>query len=167
MKIMTEFKDDSYYESLDKRTKEYKEWKKHVAQIQEQETSGVGDVVAKITQVTGIAKAVKTFFGEDCGCDDRQKWLNMKLPFARGVINEVGEDDYYFLKDIFSRKTRGKYTVEEMKDIVRIYNYVYEKREVPSDCTSCRNTNIIKAIHKLERYFESTTEFIEDVYLED
>ena len=164
---MTEFKDDAYYESLDKRTKEYKAWKEHVAKMQEQEVSGVGDVVAKITEVTGIAKAVKTFFGEDCGCDDRQKWLNMKLPFARGVINEIGEDDYYFLKDIFSRNTRSKFSTEEMNELVRIYNYVYEKREKPSECSTCRNTNIIKAITKLERYFDSTTEFIEDNYLED
>ena len=49
MNIMDEFKGD-------KRTKEYKEWK--VSQ-------GLGDTIEKVTEATGIKKAVKWAMGED------------------------------------------------------------------------------------------------------
>ncbi len=38
---------------LDKRTKEYKEWKK------KQKAEGLGDIVEKITEATGIKNVVK------------------------------------------------------------------------------------------------------------
>ena len=44
---------------LDKRTKEYKEWKK------QQPSEGLGDVVEKITEATGIKSAVKWLAGDD------------------------------------------------------------------------------------------------------
>ena len=57
-------KDVNYYEGLDKRSKEYKQWKKS------QKAEGLGDVVEKITEATGINKAVKWLAGDDCGCDE-------------------------------------------------------------------------------------------------
>ena len=44
---------------------------------------GLGDTVEKITEVTGIKKAVKWIFGEDCGCEDRKEWLNKKFPYSK------------------------------------------------------------------------------------
>ena len=37
---------------------------------------GLGDVVEKITEVTGIKKVVEAVFGEDCGCKERKEQLN-------------------------------------------------------------------------------------------
>ena len=164
---MSKFKDAEYYEGIDKRTKEYKAWKEWVTKKQEQETKGLGDVVEKITEATGIKKAVKAFFGEDCGCDGRRDYLNEKLPFARGVVNEITEEGYFFLKEIFSRENRSQYTPEELQHLTNIYNHVYNKREVFGGCSTCRNTNLHKGIAKLEMYFNATTEFLEDNYLED
>lgn len=45
---------------------------------------GLGDVVAKFTHATGIAKGVKYvagLFGVDCGCTGRQETLNTVFPF--------------------------------------------------------------------------------------
>ncbi len=39
--------------------------------------SGLGDVVAAITDLLGITKT------EDCGCKKRQKLLNEKFPFKK------------------------------------------------------------------------------------
>ena len=50
----------------DKRTKAYKEWKK---KFNKENTIGLGDLVEKVTEATGIKKAVKFIAGEDCGCD--------------------------------------------------------------------------------------------------
>jgi transketolase C-terminal domain/subunit len=43
--------------------------------------NGLGDVIAKITEVTGIAAAVKAIVGDDCGCAARREYLNQKYDF--------------------------------------------------------------------------------------
>lgn len=46
-------------------------------------TRGLGDVVAAVTQLTGveqIAKAITRWTSRDCGCKQRQEWLNSKFP---------------------------------------------------------------------------------------
>ena len=40
---------------------------------------GLGDDIKKITSATGLdqlAKKIAQLLDEDCGCDDRQAWLN-------------------------------------------------------------------------------------------
>ena len=69
---MTEFKGD-------KRSKEYREWKKNHANASE----GLGDTVEKITKATGIKKAVKFLAGEDCGCDERKEKLNEMFRYKK------------------------------------------------------------------------------------
>ena len=44
---------------------------------------GLGDDIAAITKATGIEKVVKTFFGDDCGCDKRRDRLNKMFPHKR------------------------------------------------------------------------------------
>lgn len=44
-------------------------------------SKGFGDTVAKFTSSTGIKTVVKAVFGENCGCDARQEWLNKKIPY--------------------------------------------------------------------------------------
>jgi hypothetical protein len=42
---------------------------------------GLGDDIKKITVATGLdqlAKRIAQILDEDCGCDDRQEWLNEK-----------------------------------------------------------------------------------------
>ena len=42
---------------------------------------GLGDDIKKITRATGLdqlAKQIARILDEDCGCDDRQEWLNEK-----------------------------------------------------------------------------------------
>ncbi len=50
-------------------------------------SEGLGDVIAKITNVLGIdklAEKVARFFGkEDCGCERRKRTLNKKFPFKK------------------------------------------------------------------------------------
>lgn len=44
---------------------------------------GLGDVVAKLTEVTGIETLVKKIAGDDCGCEARRKKLNEKFPLKK------------------------------------------------------------------------------------
>ena len=42
---------------------------------------GLGDDIKKITAATGLdqlAKQIARILDEDCGCDDRQEWMNEK-----------------------------------------------------------------------------------------
>ena len=52
-------KNEEYYLGLDKRSKEYKDWKK------QQPVEGLGDVIEKVSEATGIKKAIKWLAGDD------------------------------------------------------------------------------------------------------
>ena len=46
---------------------------------QDMQSKGLGDDIKKITAATGLdqlAKQIAKLLDEDCGCDDRQTWLN-------------------------------------------------------------------------------------------
>jgi hypothetical protein len=45
------------------------------------QSKGLGDDIKKITSATGLdqlSKRIAQLLDEDCGCDDRQEWLNEK-----------------------------------------------------------------------------------------
>jgi hypothetical protein len=50
---------------------------------------GLGDLVAKVTEVTGIKAVVESVAGKDCGCAQRQQKLNEMFPF------NTSKDQYY------------------------------------------------------------------------
>ena len=160
---MSNLKDEAYYSQLDKRTKEYKEYKAFVAIKEEQinnEVKGVGDVVEIITKVTGIQSAVKVFFGEDCGCGKRQDELNKELPFGVAAVNCINEEDYTYLKSFFSRR-RTRIDALNQERLVGIYNFVFDKKMVvPSGCVTCSKTGFLKAVNKLHKYFDAAQTLI-------
>ena len=117
---MTEYKGD-------KRTKEYKQWKKnHEAGI-----SGLGDVVEKITTATGIKKAVKFLAGEDCGCDERKEKLNKLFPRQKPECFTASE--YELVKDAIESK-KNTFTPDELKVYVDIYNRIFNTKV---ECVPC------------------------------
>ena len=46
---------------------------------------GLGDVVAKVAQATGVAAVVKAVAGDGCGCGRRRAALNRAVPFKEGA----------------------------------------------------------------------------------
>ena len=122
-------KDENYYENLDKRTKEYKEWKAK----REAASEGLGDSIEKITEATGIKAAVKFLAGEDCGCDERKEKLNKLLPFNNPEC--FTEDEYNWLTDFFDKKISVIDRNTQMQ-LVDIYNRVFRKKERLSRCSS-------------------------------
>jgi len=52
-------KDESYYENLDKRTKEYKTWVAIKQSQIDNQVTGAGDVVEAFTKATGIKTVVE------------------------------------------------------------------------------------------------------------
>jgi len=46
---------------------------------------GLGDVVAKVAQATGVAAVAKAVAGDGCGCGKRRAALNRAVPFKEGA----------------------------------------------------------------------------------
>lgn len=139
-------KDVNYYQGLDKRSKEYKQWKKS------QPVEGLGDVIEKVTEATGIKKAVKWLAGDDCGCDERREKLNKLFP-SRFKADCLQKDEYEFLKNWFSQnKTRMK--PSEQRDLLVIYNRVFRTKQQYTTCASClRDIN-----NRIKRVYETYEE---------
>jgi hypothetical protein len=137
-------KDENYYENLDKRTKEYKEWKAK----REAASEGVGDTVEKVLKATGVADVVKFIAGEDCGCDERKAKLNKLLPFNNPEC--FTEAEYNWLTDFFDKKVSVIDRNTQMQ-LVDIYNRVFRKKERLSRCSSC----VRRLYQDLKRYYDS------------
>lgn len=135
---MSEVKDKAYYENLDKRTKEYKEW----AESQKEEL--LGDKIEKFTEATGIKAAVDKISevtGKDCGCNARKEAINnfhrrIKEIFIHKQPDLLTEDEYIFLRDFFA-VNRTRVTANEQASVYKIYNRVFEQNQQPTMCPSC------------------------------
>jgi hypothetical protein len=117
-------KDKKYYESLDKRTKEFKEYQK-----------GLGDYVEDFTKATGIKEIV----GDCEGCTKRKNALNLaghKLEyfFKKHRPNKFTDTDKKQWCE-FSSEEKKKLTVPQQKLIVRLLKDVLNMSVKP--CSSC------------------------------
>ena len=143
-------KTKDYYEKLDKRTKEYKQWK---ASFDADNKIGLGDVIEKITEATGIKKMVKSIFGEDCGCDERKEALN-KIPFFQQRGTEcLTEEEYFTLEHWFS-EPRNVVSPKDQDLLFTIYNRIYHKRQGRTGCSSCVKT-VINELELMFNYYNS------------
>ena len=123
---MNEFKGD-------KRSKEYKEWKKNHANASE----GLGDTVEKITKATGIKKAVKFLAGEDCGCNERKEKLNEIFRYRKPEC--LSESEFDLIKMAVDAK-KNKFTPDEQELFKNIYERIFK---VKVECTPCSFAKVI------------------------
>jgi len=121
---------NEYYEALDKRTKEYKDWKAS----QEAAPSGLGDVVEKIAEATGIKAAVKFIAGNDCGCDERKERLNKMFPAFKPEC--LTEDEYNYLVEEMRVRKSTINTVTQTR-MLTIYNRVFHQKKMSTSCGPC------------------------------
>ena len=159
-KYYLDLEERGYFNSIDKRTKdyrEYKQWKedytfnnfKVFANNVEKQPKGLGDTIAKITRVTGIEKVVKFIAGEDCGCDERQERFNEE--FKYNTVKCLNEDDYRYLTSFLANKG-STISYDDKIRVVGIYNYVFSANEKrTTTCPSC----IAKIVRNLERYMKN------------
>ncbi len=130
----------------DKRTKAYREWKAK----QEKESKGLGDTVEKVLEKTGVAKVARFILGEDCGCDQRKSVLNRMFPYEKP--NCLTEDEYNYLSEWFS-KSRPTIKAEEQKQLVVIYNRVFNDNFKGTNCAPCLVNSVIKKLEKVYRKY--------------
>ena len=132
---------NEYYESLDKRTKEYKEWKA------QQPSEGLGDTIEKLTEATGIKAAVKWLAGEDCGCEERKEALNKIWRYRK--TNCLTKEEYEWL-DVFF-KQEGTVRPSGKRRMIEIYNRVFSARQGDTNCKSC----IRDIANKMKKVYEA------------
>jgi hypothetical protein len=123
---MSEFKGD-------KRTKEYREWKKNHAKASE----GLGDTVQKITKATGIEKAVKFIAGEDCGCEERKEKLNEMFRYRKPEC--LTESEFNIIKAAVDTK-KNKFTPDEQETFKNIYERIFKTKV---ECTPCSFAKVV------------------------
>jgi len=115
----------------DKRTKAYKDWKAN----QEKASEGLGDTIAKVTEATGIKKAVKFLAGEDCGCDERQERLNRIFKYNNPEC--LNEQEYEYIAD-WIENGNDKLNSKQLKEMNVIYNRVFKKKFKCQKCSAPR-----------------------------
>jgi len=156
-KYYLDLEERGYYNTIDKRSKDYREYKQwkytkvedgytsHKKSVEKQ-SKGLGDTIAKITKATGIEKVVKFIAGEDCGCDERQdRWNKV---FRYKTVNCLSEEDYVFITSFFNNN-KGRIDFDTKYILIGIYNDVFNTNEDRN--TSC-NSCVIKIVNNLKRY---------------
>lgn len=113
-------------------------------------SKGLGDKIAAVTKATGIEKVVKTFFGEDCGCDERRDRLNKMFPSRS--ITQMDEEQYTFFKDVLQPAYRSHQTLKgkDSDFFYQMYNDIFGKNQKKTKCTSCNKNMYIELLKVYE-----------------
>ena len=113
----------------------------------DKQPEGLGDVIENITKATGIKKLVKWMFGDDCGCDARKEKLNKLFPRKKNT-QCLNEQEYSYLEEIKLKdfNTATRLSAQMQKDILVIYNRVFNQRKQSSSCNSC----VINTINEMK-----------------
>lgn len=140
-------KDEEYYNSLDKRTKEYKEWQDS-QNFEQLPPEGLGDVIESITETTGIKKLIKAVWGDDCGCDERKAKLNAVLKFKVECLEGI---EYEYLKEFFDGKP-NQVKPSEYKKLVTIARRIFNRNI--SDSMGCGGC-VRDVVNRLRKVYET------------
>jgi len=118
---------------------------------QSKKSSGLGDTVEKVFQATGVDKLAKWALGEDCKCSERRDALNRLFPYKKPEC--LNEAEYNYLDKFFSSKP-NKVTTETQKELVTIYNRVFNEKAKTTSCGSCFLNNVYSKLEKVYKEYE-------------
>lgn len=111
----------------------------------EAKNSGLGDIVAEFTEVTGIKKVVEAIT-DDCGCKARAEKLNKLFPNRK--LNNLETEQFDFLEDFFTPKRPTSVNVDNQKQLVSIFNHVFKAKRKVTNCSPCL-VNLIDDLFKI------------------
>ena len=118
-------------------------------------SEGLGDTIDKITTATGIKKLVKWIAGEDCGCSERQSYLNEKFKYKRNQPDCLLQKEYEWLKMYFENPKQFSYVVVKTQIgtiHARVFGHHYKK------ICSCKSSPLERYTGELRTIFETYTE---------
>jgi hypothetical protein len=112
---------------------------------------GLGDTIEQVLEVTKIAKVAKWILGEDCGCEERKEKLNKLFRYAKPKC--LTEEEFKYLNE---SKVLNKNIIipSEQREIVKIYNRVFNKNFQPTTCGSCVAKVVIELAKVINVYKE-------------
>ena len=115
-------------------------------------SKGLGDKIAAVTKATGIEKVVKTFFGDDCGCDERRDRLNKMFPSRK--VEQMNEEQVAFFRDVLQVKYRTHANLgRDIGDkFYQLYQDVFGVKKTKTSCSSCNKSMYIELL----KVYEST-----------
>ena len=108
------------------------------------QSRGLGDTIAKITELTKLDKLVN----EDCGCEERKEKLNKLFKYRVKVINCPNEADEKWYLD-FKKNRTLTISDEQRKNLCRIYAEVFNTPYF-EPCVNCSPKPYILMIEKLD-----------------
>jgi len=118
---------------------------------QKSKSTGVGDTVEKIFQATGVDKLAKWALGEDCGCQERKETLNRLFPYRKPEC--LMEDEYNYLDGFFSKRTT-QVSPEVQKELLTIYNRVFNEKAATTSCPKCFLNGILQKLKIVYKEYE-------------
>jgi|TARA_R100000084_G_C4532644_1_gene91877 hypothetical protein len=115
-------------------------------------SKGLGDDIKKIADKTGISKAVKMIFGDDCGCEERRQKLNNMFPNFKNIRPFTKDEKKVYEKIIPEVEKIKKVSSENQVALNVLYKAVFNTPAKWSNCGSCN----IKTLENLRRVYEKS-----------
>jgi len=155
-------KDKKYYKKLDKRSKEYRDWKKlqetledEVIEIEDKESEGLGDTLEKVFKKTGVKKVVEFLAnGKDCGCDKRKAILNEMFRYKPECLVK---SEYDYLNEYNKRHNPTRFSKDDVFKLTRMYQRIFKQRvSVCFNCNSAVKTmnDVVDNLNKVLKTYE-------------
>ena len=113
---------------------------------------GLGDKVAKVTKATGVKKIVNFIFGDDCGCDERQAYLNTIGVKPIDCFTEDSYNTWTALKD----QLKGSIKKHEQDIILSNFKMLFgiDNSKICRTCSGAGKV-YINMIDKINKVYES------------
>ena len=113
------------------------------------EPTGLGDTIEIVLEKTGIAKVAKWILGEDCGCEKRKEKLNKLFPYLKPKC--LTQDEYKYLTT--TKVLNSNVLIpSEQRELLKIYNRVFNQNIQPTSCGSCVREIVIKLKQVMNEY---------------
>jgi len=110
---------------------------------------GLGDTIEQVLEVTKIAKVAKWILGEDCGCEERKEKLNKLFRYAKPKC--LTEDEFKYLSES-DALNKNLILPSEQRELLKIYNRVFNQNIQPTSCGSCVREIVIKLKQVINEY---------------
>lgn len=115
----------------------------------ESANKGLGTKIADVTNALGldvVAETIADALGaDDCGCAKRAEDLNKLFP--NRALNDLSNEDFSYLTEFF-KSNKTYVNSKEQKELVTIFNNIFNSKRVVSNCSPCV-ANLIKDLKKV------------------
>ena len=110
---------------------------------------GLGDTIKKVTEATGIEKVVKSFFGDECGCEDRRQRLNQMFPYK--TITQMTPEHLALFETVIQPAYRGRtLTKTQADEFYLLYEEVFNERKPRTNCSTCNKNMYLELLKVYE-----------------